>query len=232
MAADQHNRGGVTGWEGYAQRWSTLHGGYDPRRATPVVRGWLWLAYRAARSLAVVGVRPSAVTAVGVLLAAAVPLVVTAGQAWGLAAALLVLVGALADTVDGALAVVAGRETRLGQVYDSVADRVTEACWLAGLYLVGAPGWLAAGCLVVAWLHEYTRARATVAGMSEIGAVTVGERPTRVLLALFGLALVGLAALVEPDVVTATATVAVAAWTALGAVGTLQLSTAVIRALR
>jgi CDP-diacylglycerol--glycerol-3-phosphate 3-phosphatidyltransferase len=177
-------------------------------------------------------VRPSAVTAAGVLAAAAVPAAVRWEPAGGLVAAGLVLVGALADTADGALAVVSGRESRLGQVYDSVADRLSEAAWLLGLYLLGAPGWLAAVCLAVTWLHEYVRARAAVAGMAEIGAVTVGERPTRVLLALFGLACAGAAGLVAPDLAAGTATVAAAAWTTLGAIGLIQLAVAVRRALR
>jgi hypothetical protein len=54
----------------------------------------------------------------------------------------LVLLSAVADTVDGAVAVIAGRATRLGQVDDSLADRLGEACWLVALWLVGAPGWL------------------------------------------------------------------------------------------
>jgi phosphatidylglycerophosphate synthase len=220
------------GWDGYAERWSALHGGYDPRRAAPLVRGWLLAAYRIARALAALRLRPSAVTFAGVLLAAAVPAVVRWGPAGGLVAAGLVLLGALADTADGALALVSGRESRLGRVYDSVADRLSEAAWLLGLHLLGAPGWLAAGCLAVTWLHEYVRARATVAGMSEIGAVTVGERPTRVLLALFGLACAGAAGLAAPDLAAGTATVATAGWIALGAVGLLQLSAAVFRALR
>jgi len=220
------------GWDAYAERWSALHGGYDPRRAQPLVRGWLRLAYRIARVLAVARVRPSAVTAAGVLVAAAVPAVVRWGPAGGPVAAGLVLVGALADTADGALALVTGRESRLGRVYDSVADRLSEAAWLLGLYLLGTPGWLAAGCLAVTWLHEYIRARASVAGMSEIGAVTVGERPTRVLLALFGLACAGTAGLVAPDLAAGTATVAAATWTALGVVGLIQLAAAVVRALR
>lgn len=222
----------ASGWDGYAERWSVLHGGYDPRRASPLVRGWLRVAYRIARTLAGWRVAPSAVTAAGVVVAAAVPAVVAPAPTGGLAAAALVLLGALADTADGALAVITGRESRLGQVYDSVADRLSEAAWLLGLYLVGAPAWLAAGCLAVTWLHEYVRARATVAGMSEIGAVTVGERPTRVLLALFGLASAGTAGMVAPDLVAATATVAAAVWAALSAVGLLQLALAVRRALR
>jgi phosphatidylglycerophosphate synthase len=220
------------GWNGYAERWAALHGGYDPRHATPPVRGWLRAAYRIARALARLRLRPSAVTFAGVLLAAAVPAAARWGPAGGLVAAALVLLGALADTADGALALVSGRESRLGRVYDSVADRLSEAAWLLGLYLLGAPGWLAAGCLAVTWLHEYVRARATVAGMSEIGAVTVGERPTRVLLALFGLACAGVGGLAAPDLAAGTVTVAAAVWAALGAIGLLQLAVAVRRALR
>jgi CDP-diacylglycerol--glycerol-3-phosphate 3-phosphatidyltransferase len=222
----------IEGWDGYAERWSALHGGYDPRLASPLVRGWLRLAHRIAVALAAVRLRPSGVTAAGVLAAAAVPAVVWFGPTGGPVAAALVVLGALADTVDGALAVVTGTESRLGQVYDSVADRFSEAAWLLALYLLGAPGWLAAGCLAVTWLHEYVRARATVAGMSDIGAVTVGERPTRVLVAVFGLAAAGFAGLLDPDLAAGTATVATAVWTALGALALLQLAVAVRRALR
>jgi phosphatidylglycerophosphate synthase len=219
----------LTDWNGYARQWSSLHGGYDPRAATFLVRGWLYLAFRVARVLAAGRVSPSAVTSAGVAVACAVPLVVLPGPLWAPVGALLVLLGAVADSADGALAVVADRETRFGQVYDSAADRVTEAAWLMALFLVGAPGWLGCGCLGLTWLHEYVRARATVAGMTGIGAVTVGERPTRVLLALFGLLAVGAAAVVDRAPEAATVTVAI--WTALGVAGLVQLWVAVVRAL-
>lgn len=214
-------------WDAYAREWAALHGGYDPRTAGFLVRGWLRLAYVVARSLASLGVRPSAVTSAGVLVACGVPAVAGLGAPWGPVGALLVLLGAVADSADGALAVVAGQETRLGQVYDSAADRITEAAWLAALCLLGAPGWLAAGCLAVTWLHEYVRARATVAGMEGIGVVTVGERPTRVLLALFGLLAVGVAALLAPAHTGLAAAVAVGVWTVLGVVGLVQLTVTV-----
>nr|WP_203928606.1 CDP-alcohol phosphatidyltransferase family protein [Virgisporangium ochraceum] len=230
MAAAQSQRHQLTDWNGYARQWSALHGGYDPRTAGIFVRGWLRIAYVVARPLASAGVHPSTVTSAGVVVAAGVPAVASLGPWWGPLGALLVLLGAVADSADGALALVAGRETRLGQVYDSVADRVTEAAWLVALFLLGAPGWLVCGCLAVTWLHEYVRARATVAGMSDIGAVTVGERPTRVLVALFGLLAVGVAEVVDRSGTAATVTAVV--WVALGLVGLLQLAVAVRRALR
>jgi CDP-diacylglycerol--glycerol-3-phosphate 3-phosphatidyltransferase len=222
----------VTDWNGYARQWSALHGGYDPRTAGVPVRGWLRLSYVVARSLAARGVRPSAVTSAGVVVAAAVPVVAAFGASWGPVGALLVLLGAVADSADGALAVVADRETPLGRVYDSVADRVSEAAWLVALFLLGAPGWLAAACLCLTWLHEYVRARATVAGMTGIGAVTVAERPTRVLLALFGLLAAGVAAPLAPDHTGTAATVTAAVWAALGTAGLVHLSVAVVRELR
>jgi CDP-diacylglycerol--glycerol-3-phosphate 3-phosphatidyltransferase len=214
----------VTDWDTYAERWSALHGGYDPRRAPAVVRGWLWLAHRVARQLAKTPLSPGAVTAAGLVISAGVPPLAWAGGGWLLAGVLLVLATALADTVDGALAVMTGRTSRLGQVYDSVADRLTEACWLVGLAFAGAPAPLAA-LGVVAWLHEYVRARAEVAGMADLGVVTVGERPTRVIVAVFGLALAGVLG-------GWAATAATAVWVVLGTVGLIQLHAAVRRALR
>jgi phosphatidylglycerophosphate synthase len=220
-----------TGWVDYTSRWARLHGGYDPVRAPAVVRGWLWLAYRTARMLARLRVRPAAVTAAGVVLAAAVPAAVGPGRLWPLLAAGLVILGALADTVDGALAVVTERETRLGRVYDSVADRLTEVGWLAGLWVLGAPGWLVTCAGALAWLHEYVRARAGTAGMPGIGAVTVGERPTRVLVVVFGFAVAGVAGLAGAELAAGTATIATAIWTLLGALGLAQLTAAIHRIL-
>jgi CDP-diacylglycerol--glycerol-3-phosphate 3-phosphatidyltransferase len=122
---------------------------------------------------------------------------------------------------------VTDRVTRLGYVYDSVADRITEACWLVALYLVGAPGWLAALCGGLAWLHEYIRARATAAGMPEVGAVTAGERPTRVILAIVGLFLAGMSGLVAGALPAGTVTVVLAIWVLFGLIGLVQLAGAV-----
>jgi phosphatidylglycerophosphate synthase len=116
-------------------------------------------------------------------------------------------------------------------VYDSVADRLTEAAWLVAFWAVGAPGWLVALCGAVAWLHEYVRARASVAGMPDLGTVTVAERPTRVLMALFGLAAAAGTALLAPGAAPEVATAAVAVWTALGAVGLAHLAATVRAAL-
>jgi len=224
--------GGRVGWDAYATAWADLHGGYDPRRASPAVRGWLRMAHGIGRALGRAGVSPGAVTVTGVLLCAAVPLVAGLGPGWTLAAAGLVLLAAVADSVDGAVAVATNRTTRLGHVYDSLADRIGELCWAAAFWLVGAPGWLMVGCAAMSWLHEYARARATVAGMTEIGSVTVGERPTRVSVAAVGLLLAGATGLLAPELAAGTITVAAATWALLSGFGLWQLLGAVRATLR
>jgi phosphatidylglycerophosphate synthase len=221
----------VRDWDAYAERWAAAHGGYDPRSATPLVQGWLRMSYELGAALARIGVRsPNAITVLGLLLSVAVPFAVAGGRGWAFAGAVLVLLSAVADTVDGVLAVITDRASRLGQVYDSAADRVAEACWLAALVVLGGPAWLAAGCCGVMWLHEYVRARATVAGMSDIGTVTVAERPTRVLVTIFGLLAVagGTAAGGWQDVTVLAVLVVMAALTTVGFV---QLVIVVRRAL-
>jgi phosphatidylglycerophosphate synthase len=218
-------------WDEYATRWSGLHGGVDPRHGSVLFRGWLRLAYRVGRLLARAGVRPAAVTALGLLLCALVPVVVRAGRLGPVVAAGLVVLSALADSADGAVAVITNRVTRLGYVYDSVADRLGEAAWLVAFWLLGTPVGLVVAAGGVSWLQEYLRARATAAGMREIGVVTVAERPTRGIVVAVGLALAGLASLAGPSLRTGTATLAVAAWLLLGVVGLGQLAVAVHAAL-
>jgi phosphatidylglycerophosphate synthase len=207
-------------WDDYAEAWSRLHGGFDPRRAGPVVRGWVLTAYKIGVFLGRKRVSPTAVTTFGLLICLAVPL---AARASLLLAAFLILVAAAADGLDGAVAVVTNRVTKTGFVYDSVADRIGEGAWLAAFWVAGAPGWLVVAGGAASWLHEYVRARAAAAGMAEIGVVTVGERPTRAIVAGLGLVLIAVIGLpwLPP-----------ALWCLLQIIGLTQLSVAVRRALR
>ncbi|OLB66670.1 MAG: CDP-alcohol phosphatidyltransferase [Actinobacteria bacterium 13_2_20CM_2_72_6] len=228
MAAARSRRADLVplSWDQYATRWSGLHGGVDPRDGSPPVRGWLRLAYGVGRLLARLGVRPATVTAAGLLLCVLVPVAVRAGRLGPVLGAGLVVLSTVADSADGAVAVITNRVTRLGYVYDSVADRLGEVAWLVALWLLGVPVWLVITTGGLAWLHEYLRARATAAGMKEIGAVTVAERPTRAIVVTLGLFLAGLGGLVSRDLMVGTATMATATWLLLGAVGLTQLTAA------
>ncbi|MEU1753745.1 CDP-alcohol phosphatidyltransferase family protein [Micromonospora matsumotoense] len=218
-------------WDEYATAWARLHGGFDPRVAAPVVRAWLRFAYHVGYVLGRLRVTPTAVTVGGVLLCLCVPLFSVRSAQGPIVGALFVLLASVADSVDGAVAVATGRTTRLGYVYDSVADRLGEIAWLAAFWLVGAPGALVVAAGALSWLHEYVRARAVAAGMREIGAVTVGERPTRVCVALVGLLLAGLTGLIDLDLAAGTITMATAVWVLLAGFGLGQLLSTVRRAL-
>jgi CDP-diacylglycerol--glycerol-3-phosphate 3-phosphatidyltransferase len=219
------------GWDDYSAKWALLHGGYDPRRDSGVVRLWFRLAYVLGRGLGSMRLTPSVVTLAGVLLSVAVPIVVVFGGLWLFAAAGLVFLAALADSADGALAVTTSRATRLGAFYDSVADRISEACWLLALWIMGVPGWLVAACGGLAWLHEYARARASVAGMRGIGVVTAAERPTRIVLVIAALVLGGVAWIINPRLIPGAATIAVAAWIVAGILGGTRLLSTIRTAL-
>ncbi|MBQ0897604.1 CDP-alcohol phosphatidyltransferase family protein [Micromonospora sp. U56] len=218
-------------WDDYATAWARLHGGFDPRAAAPVVRTWLRFAYHVGYILGRLRITPTAVTVAGVLLCLCVPLFSVRSVDGPIVGALFVLLASVADSVDGAVAVVTNRTTRLGYVYDSLADRLGEVAWLAAFWLVGAPGALVVAGGALSWLHEYVRARAVAAGMRDIGAVTVGERPTRVCVALVGLLLAGLTGLIDPDLAAGTITMATAVWVLLAGFGLGQLLSTVRRAL-
>lgn len=207
-------------WDDYAETWSGLHGGFDPRRAAPVVRGWIRGAYRIGGFLARIGATPFTVTVAGLLLCLLVPLAVLLGPPGFALGSVLVLLASAADGLDGAVAVLTSKITKAGFVYDSVADRLGEAAWLTAFWLAGAPGWLVVSAGAASWLHEYVRARAAAAGMPDIGVVTVGERPTRVSVSI--VALVG-ATILGPAVLTAGAAV----WLLLQLIGLAQLTVAV-----
>lgn len=210
--------------EAYFDGWADLHGGYDPR-GNRLVRLWLAGAYAVARPLAGARVRPDAVTVLGVLVsAAAAGMAAGDGRGWLAGAGLVVVVSGLLDNLDGAVALLTGRTTRWGHVLDSVADRVSDLLYLLALWLAGADAALCAAGGAIMLLQEYARARAAAGGMSDVGVVTVWERPTRVIVTAAFLA--AAAALGAPW-----PTLGAAAWVGLGTVGLAQLLVVVRRRL-
>ena len=164
----------------YLDRWQTLHGGYDPR-SSRLVGPWLTVVYSLARPFARIGVPPDAVTLLGLAVSGAVVWLCALGDRWVLLAAFVVGASGVLDSLDGAVAVLTGRATRWGALLDSVVDRVSDVLYLLALWVVGAPAWVCLAAGVVVLTQEYARARATAVGMDDVGVVTVGERPTRVI---------------------------------------------------
>ena len=209
----------------YLAAWSRWHGGTGTER--PLVRGWLTLAYALARPLA--GLSPVVATALGLLVAVASVGPALVGGTWLLAAGVLVGLSGLLDSLDGALAIGTGRASRRGFVLDSAVDRLTEAAYAGALWAAGAPGWLAVVFGALCWLPDYLRARAGQAGVRETGALTVWERPTRVIMT--GLTLVGGGVVSGVGAAGLVVTGGTAVGALLGAVGVIQLGFSLRRTL-
>ncbi len=199
-------------------RWQEQHNApdIDPSQ-TRVLRLFLTLTYRAARPFARRGISPTTVTFAGLWLAFVVP-VAALRTPW--LAALLCLVSATLDGVDGAVAGLSGRATRSGFVLDSVVDRLAEVAFFLALVAAGAHVGVAAAGWAGVVLLEYTRARAGNAGLGEVGVVTIAERPTRVLCVVFGL----IGASVQPGHATAVVNAAALLAALTSVVGTGQLA--------
>jgi CDP-diacylglycerol--glycerol-3-phosphate 3-phosphatidyltransferase len=176
-------------------------------------------------------VPPSALTLLGVVLAGLAALAAHGGGTWLYAAFALVVGSGLLDSLDGAVALLSGRTSAVGYVLDSAADRIADAAYVVALLLAGAPAWVCATGALLAFLLEYVRARAALAGLPDVGVVTVWERPSRVIVtAMF---LLG-AAVYHGWSATAAATwtsLGAWVWVGLGVVGLLQLSVVVGRRL-
>jgi phosphatidylglycerophosphate synthase len=211
----------------YRARWTDLHGGADATdsRATDA---WLTLVERAARPLARRNVSPDALTALGVVVAAAAPLAARAGGKWFAVAGGAVVASGFADGLDGSVAVLSGAHNGWGFVLDSLADRVGDALQLLALRAAGAPARLTVAAGAGIMLLEYARARAGAAGVGEIGTITVGERPVRTALAAGSL----LSAGVSPWGARVFATAGAAVTGALSVVGAGQFLRAVAPRLR
>ena len=208
----------------YFAQWSTLHGGARP---TGVVGGWLTLVHAVARPLVRLRVPPDVVTLLGLLIALSAPWLASLGRGGVLAAALIVALSGLFDSLDGAVAVMTGRTSRWGAVLDAVADRVSDAAFVAALWVVGAPAGMCVAALLLCWLQEYTRARAGAAGMTEVGVLTVNERPTRVIVVAMFL----LASAARPSDDPSWATLGSGVLVALGVIGLVHLLLVVRRRL-
>jgi CDP-diacylglycerol--glycerol-3-phosphate 3-phosphatidyltransferase len=193
--------GGRVSFAAYQAGWREAHlleEGAQP--GGRVAAAYLRVPYVVGAPLARAGVDPDLVTLGALWVALVAGWTATLGPGWAAAAGVLTLLAGVADSVDGAVAVLQGRTSAFGFVWDSTADRLADLATIAGpVALVASeagPGWgaaavaagtAAAGLLL---LLEYVRARAQAGQVAAAWSiVTPGERPTRViLLGLAGLA--------------------------------------------
>jgi len=172
----------------HVRDWAALHATEPP---AGFVGGWLKAAAAVARPLARAGVSPNMVTVAALVMAlAAVPLAAVNGWIGPAAACLAVTLSGLLDSLDGAVAVQAGRTTKAGFLPDSALDRIADAAYPAALALAAGGGaWLAVAATAACWWLEYVRARGSLAGVTGKALITPGERPTRIILTAVGLGL-------------------------------------------
>ena len=143
-----------------------------------------------ARALAAMGVSANAVTIAGGVLSMIGAGLVAAGMP--LPALLVLLVGTLADTLDGQLAKAAGGGTRLGAFLDSTVDRVADGALFVGAAAAGANLgqplllWSSLVALVASSLVPYVRAKAESLGVN--ASVGPAPREARIVIFLIGLA--------------------------------------------
>jgi len=134
-----------------------------------------------------VGVSPNTVTFLGLFFVAFGSYLLYLGERW-LSFALLLL-GALADAVDGALARRLGKNSTFGAFLDSLLDRVSDALPFIAIALSSQDrftSFMALLALVFSYTVSYARARAEGLGYSM--KVGLFERPERWIVLLVGIA--------------------------------------------
>ncbi|HEX9260767.1 MAG TPA: CDP-alcohol phosphatidyltransferase family protein [Acidimicrobiales bacterium] len=158
---------------------------FDGRFRTPIERA----VRPVGASLAKAHLTPDHLTVAGLLLAVAAAVTVGSGALRG--GFLLVVLAALPDLLDGALARAGGAASQRGAFFDSVIDRITDSLILGGIawYLLGTEhpynAMIPVAALAVGGVISYERAKAESLGLSAKGGLM--ERAERIILVCFGL---------------------------------------------
>ena len=171
--------------------WSNLHGG---AKIEGIVKTWLQISYPSAKFLSKLRVTPNLLTFAGLFFAIALW---QFANSW--AAALFLVFSLFFDGIDGSLAILQKKTSKFGAFIDSFVDRISEVFWALALYKLGAPAALVFVALLATYVQEYIRARSGGLGYSEVGIVTICERPVRASLIFIAI----VAKLVGLDFVTA-----------------------------
>ena len=158
----------------YLLQWSKVHGFSPGSEVAGVARWYLSLNFYLVQPLVFLKLSPNLVTLIGPLLAAGALL-----SERDLLIALFVFASLLVDGFDGAVALIRGKSSSLGAVWDAVVDRITELLWIGALYYAG----ISPALLLVIWVlvatQEYGRAKLNHLAGNTLGVVTICERPDR-----------------------------------------------------
>ena len=155
----------------FFDQWSRIHG---DAQIKGVVRAWLTISFAVCRTLSKLRVTPNVLTFSSLVFGALFVLFIESN--WAIAFLVLSL---LADGLDGTMAIITGRVSKWGAALDGIVDRVVETLWAVGLFLLGAPLPIVFTAWLSAFLQEYLRARVAGLGLTQVGVVTIAERPVR-----------------------------------------------------
>ena len=193
----------------FFEKWSELHGGAAIKG---IVKWWLSISYAISRPL--VFIPPSLVTGSALVFAGLYLSWVPAPLS-----ILFLVLTLLVDGIDGTVALLSGKVSKNGAILDAFIDRLVEAAWAYGLIVMGASWKLVAVGWLAAFVQEYMRARAAGLGQSEVGIVTIAERPVRA--TVIFIALVAIAVGIADQKVIAT--VAAAIWSVMQVIALVTL---------
>ncbi|MEI7618249.1 MAG: CDP-alcohol phosphatidyltransferase family protein [Actinomycetota bacterium] len=135
------------------------------------------------------GLSPDHLTILGVLVAIGAGFAIGSGHL--LLGFALVILAALPDLFDGALAKASNQVSQRGAFFDSVIDRVTDAILFSGVAYFYAAGkhplnsMLPFGIMAISAVISYERAKAESLGLEAKGGIM--ERAERIILLLLGL---------------------------------------------
>lgn len=157
--------------EKYFAAWSELHGG---AKISGIVKGWLIISYAISRPLVSLRISPNVISLIGVLAS-----VFTYSEAHRNYCIAILGASLLSDGIDGTVAILSGKVSKRGAMFDAISDRVSEVFWALAFYKLGAPAWIIGTAFIFAFTQEYARARIAGLGDSRIDVVTIAERPVR-----------------------------------------------------
>lgn len=156
--------------------------------------GRLWSA--PAKALLRLGIHPNAVTIIGTLgVVFGACFFFPRGGVWLFWGVLCITFFVVTDMLDGTMARLSGKSSRLGAYLDSTLDRVADAAIFGALvwtFRVDEPATALAAllCLTLGSFVPYARARAEGLGIDAKGGIA--ERSDRLVIGLLATALVGL----------------------------------------
>ncbi len=155
----------------FNQSWSKLHG---DAQITGVVKGWLAISYTLVKPLAKLRVTPNLLTILGLFFG--ILLYLNAQNNWAI---IFLILSLICDGIDGSLAIITGKSGKWGAMLDSVFDRITEVFWALTFISIGANQNIVIAAWLIAATQEYLRARSAGLGLTDVGVVTIAERPVR-----------------------------------------------------